>query len=120
MSTLTLIVDQHANEVAGKINIVLGGQGEADFNAKATPEETSRRLHRIAEECGYVVGQLVGYGVTWSLDVHCHGHHYRIFWHRRNGDDPGLLSVFEIIDDRGFPVWTPSQPSLNWRPMMMG
>lgn len=116
-----MIVDQHAKEVSGEINIVLSGQGEADFNSKATPEETASRLRRIAEDCGYLVGSLKQSpcSISSSLDVWCNSRHFRIHWHRRNATDCGLLSVSEIIDDRGFPVWTPWQPTLNWRPMLM-
>lgn len=47
----------HALQLSGARNIVLG-PGEAEVNVKWTPEEASKELHRVAEQCGYMVGRL--------------------------------------------------------------
>jgi hypothetical protein len=45
-------------EIEGKLNIVIGGQGEAEVNTKWTPEHTAEHLHDVAEQCGYLCGRL--------------------------------------------------------------
>jgi len=45
-------------ELDGKRSIVIGGQGEAEVNTLATPQETSEHLHYVAEECGYLCNNL--------------------------------------------------------------
>ena len=45
-------------EIDGKQNIVIGGQGEAEVNTKWTPQETSKHLHYVSEQCGYCTGSL--------------------------------------------------------------
>ena len=45
-------------EMDGVCNIVIGGQGEAEVNTKWTPEETSKHLHYVSEQCGYFTGHL--------------------------------------------------------------
>ncbi len=50
-------------EIEGKVNIVIGGQGEAEVNTKWSPEHTSKHLHYVAEQCGYMCG-----GITHRAD----------------------------------------------------
>lgn len=45
-------------EIDGTVNIVIGGQGEAEVNTKWTPEKTSKHLHYVSEQCGYFTGRL--------------------------------------------------------------
>ncbi len=47
----------HALQASGARNIILG-PGEAEVNAKQTPQEASAQLHDCAEQCGYMVGKL--------------------------------------------------------------
>lgn len=47
----------HDMQASGARNIVLG-PGEAEINAKQTPQEASVQLHDCAEQCGYLVGSL--------------------------------------------------------------
>lgn len=47
----------HALQVSGARSIVLG-PGEAEVNTRSTPQEASASLHHVAEECGYMVGNL--------------------------------------------------------------
>ena len=42
-------------ELLGEMNIVIGGQGEAEVNVKRSYEETLNELHRVACECGYLI-----------------------------------------------------------------
>jgi len=58
-------------EKAGELNIVIGGQGEAEVNVKWTPKETTQHLHRVAEQCGYSCGNLIHKenGLT-TLDIY--------------------------------------------------
>ena len=44
---------QHRLQVEGKRQIVLG-PGEAEVNTNQSPEEASKHLHYVAEECGYM------------------------------------------------------------------
>lgn len=50
--------DIDAAERAGARNIVIGGTGEADFAATDRPDQVSKHLHYVAEQCGYFVGKL--------------------------------------------------------------
>lgn len=43
----------HQLEVAGARNIVIGGSGEAEVNAKWTIKEATKQLHYVSECCGY-------------------------------------------------------------------
>jgi hypothetical protein len=43
----------HEAQLAGKKNIVVGGIGEAEVNANATPAEAAKHLNYTAGECGY-------------------------------------------------------------------
>jgi len=49
----------HALQLKGDRNIVLG-PGEAEVSTKDTPQETSKHLHYVAEQCGYMCGNLAG------------------------------------------------------------
>lgn len=56
-SPMAQIERLHALQVSGARNIVLG-PGEAEVNARQTPQEASAQLHDCAEQCGYMVGRL--------------------------------------------------------------
>lgn len=43
----------HAMEVSGERNIVIGGMGEAEVNAKWTVREAYKQLCHVSECCGY-------------------------------------------------------------------
>lgn len=45
-------------ELTGKRSIVIGGQGEADVSATDKPEDVSKNLHYVSEQCGYCTGRL--------------------------------------------------------------
>lgn len=47
----------HALQLSGARQIVLG-PGEAEVNTRQSPEEASKHLHHVADECGYMVGRL--------------------------------------------------------------
>lgn len=94
----------HRAEVLGYRNIVIGGQGEADFCSKAVPEAVAKLLHRVAEECGYLVGRLVQQGQDKRLKVHAHGC-YVIHWH----DD----QLVRITTDEGRDCWRFDNPGLR-------
>ena len=69
----------HLMQLSGERSIVIGGQGEAEVNVKQTPEECSKHLHYVAEECGYFIGRLKHDGDETSLEVCNHGQ-YRVIW----------------------------------------
>ncbi len=71
--------DLQAAQTAGARNIVIGGQGEADFSATTDPHDVARHLHSIACECGYIVGTLVHSATGCSLVVCANGVH-RVEW----------------------------------------
>lgn len=50
--------EEHAAQLSGARNIVIGGQGEAEVNVKRTPQQAAKHLHYVAGECGYSVGPL--------------------------------------------------------------
>ena len=60
-------------EKDGKLNIVIGGQGEAEVNTKWTPEETFNILIDVAEQCGYLIMK-EGWSETIKTIVCCLSH----------------------------------------------
>jgi hypothetical protein len=93
----------HAAEIEGTCNIVIGGQGEADFCAIACPESVAKHLHHVARQCGYLCGALVRRDKDEKLTIVTNEGEYSIHWHcgklvkiasKDNdcwrADDPGL------------------------------
>ncbi len=44
---------EHESQLSGVRSIVVGGCGEAEVNATATPAEACKHLNYVANECGY-------------------------------------------------------------------
>lgn len=69
---------------SGECNIVIGGQGEAEVNAKWTPAEAYQHLFRAAEACGYAITK-----GRWEFSVSeielglPHGHFRVIWWNEK-------------------------------------
>lgn len=110
--------DLHAAEIAGVRNIVVGGQGEADFPATWSPEKVSKHLHHVAEQCGYVCGRLNRYGYedergrAASLDIITSEGNFRIRW---NSADE--LVQIDVCDQEGYVVscgWDRNDPDVRW------
>lgn len=53
---------QHAMEVAGERNIVIGGEGEAEVNAKWTVKQAHKHLYEVSCACGYMTSSPVFHG----------------------------------------------------------
>jgi len=77
---LQAMAQSHAREVAGTKHITIGGQGEADILATHTPEETAANLRRVAEQCGYVVGNLIPTENIKQLSISTHDGSFVITW----------------------------------------
>ena len=56
------VQEQINGENTGRINYVIGGQGEAELNLKDSPEDTIANLQNVAEQCGYFVTK----GSSWT------------------------------------------------------
>lgn len=44
---------EHEMQLEGNCSIVIGGSGEAEVNANATPADACKHLNYVANECGY-------------------------------------------------------------------
>ena len=73
----------------GRRNIVIGGQGEAEVNAKDGPDEAARRLRHVAEQCGYLVTRESATAITVSTHDE-----FRLTW-----DSEGLESIQSTTGD---------------------
>jgi hypothetical protein len=69
-------------ELTGRRSIVIGGQGEAEVNAKADPNTEAKNLHYVAEQCGYVTGSLTKEKKdgTRSLFISTSEGYFRLVW----------------------------------------
>ena len=67
-------------EREGRRNIVIGGQGEAEVNVKWTPEQTSKHLHYVAGECGYLCGNLRKRADSVLLRISTHEGLFELEW----------------------------------------
>ncbi len=85
----------HALQVKGDRCILLGS-GEAEVYATQTPQEASKQLHYVAEQCGYLVGRLVPGANEWdyTLDVYKDWGPFRIEWQAGQ-----LVRVWKLSDD---------------------
>ncbi|MAF25277.1 hypothetical protein CL634_06845 [bacterium] len=83
-------------ELAGKQNIVIGGQGEAEVNTRWTPEKTSRQLHYVAGQCGYMCSGLsrLANGKYKSLKIYTSDGYYSLNW-----ENDKLKSIFILNQD---------------------
>lgn len=74
--------DLQLAEQTGRQNIVIGGAGEAEVNAKDSPHQTAKNLHRVAKCCGYSVGRLhhLNGGKQIGISVHTHEGSWRVVW----------------------------------------
>lgn len=96
--------DLHAAEVSGTRNIVIGGQGEADFCATAPVPHVVRHLHYVAGECGYFVEPLQRRGEQQTIAISTHEGRYVIHW------QAGSLDKI-TKDDRD--CWRADNPALR-------
>lgn len=94
----------HAAEVRGTRNIVIGGQGEADFCAVACPESVAKHLHYVAGECGYLCGRLAARGDDQQFTIATHEGEYVIHWHQEK-----LVK----ITTKGRDCWRADAPGLR-------
>ena len=83
-------------ELSGRLNIVIGGQGEAEVNTKWTPEKTSKHLHYVAEQCGYMCARLnpLAGGKYKSLKIYTSEGYYSLNW-----ENDQLKGIFELDCD---------------------
>lgn len=95
----------HAAEVRGSRNIVIGGQGEADFCAIACPESVAKHLHYVAGECGYLCGRLVRRGNAQRLSIITSEGSYVLCW------IDGKLD--RITTESGRECWRADNPGLR-------
>jgi len=87
------------NWLEGKRNIVIGGYGEAEVNTMRTPEETSKQLHSVAEECGYLCRNLRKTDLVAKLFITVHGH-FELEWRRHSTKEPYRLdNIWCIVHD---------------------
>ena len=87
---LSILTHLHDMQLSGKRCITLG-DGEADIYATSSPEETSKHLHYVACECGYICHQLQkdAFGNT-TLRLDKDGGPYQMLW-----KDGVLMRVLE-------------------------
>lgn len=96
----------HAAEVRGTRNIVIGGQGEADFCAVACPESVAKHLHYVAGECGYLCGRLSGLdNGAQRLTISTHEGTYTVHWHAGK--------LVKITTEDGRDCWRSDDPALR-------
>ncbi len=95
----------HAAEVRGTRNIVIGGQGEADFCATACPDSVVKHLHYVAGECGYWVGRLVNRGDEQRVTIGTHEGTFIVQW------NSGKLT--KISTEEGRDCWRADDPALR-------
>lgn len=70
----------HAAEISGRYNIVIGGQGEAEFCSTNSPDSVARHLRRVAMECGYLVGRLLSGKSGTTLTISTRDGEFTITW----------------------------------------
>lgn len=75
-------------ELEGKRSIVIGGQGEAEVNAKTDPHETAKNLHYVAECCGYMTGNLIHKDDLYTQKISTSEGTFTLVW-----DDTGLVCI---------------------------
>jgi hypothetical protein len=98
-------------EIDGTRNIVIGGQGEAECNTRWTPKETSKHLHRVAEQCGYMCEGLVSNSVIRkiSLRIYTSESYFQINWDN-SGEKPTMEKIFDVNNpDKGW-SWNNKNP----------
>lgn len=100
-------------EIDGKRNIVIGGQGEAEVNTKWTPQETSKHLHYVSEQCGYVTGHL-SFNKDDSkigLKIFTSEGEFRLVWSGTNTSIslPKLLYIENLRNPKGW-AWKNENP----------
>lgn len=88
-----------AAERAGHRNIVIGGQGEADFCALSTPEEVSKHLHYVAEDCGYFCYNLRRDSGCAKLKIITSEGCFLVTWDKSDT----LEAIFKVPHDDGNP-----------------
>jgi len=113
-------------EKAGRCQIVIGNQGEAEVNAKDSPRQTSKHLHYVAEQCGYMCGWLhrVFEGKQIGLNIYTTEGQFWIYWDTTDPDEPGKLShINRVVTDRNgenerevqsWPTPTPENWEVLW------
>ena len=100
-------------EIDGKQNIVIGGQGEAEVNTKWTPQETSKHLHYVSEQCGYVTGSLHVFDddTKISLKIYTTEGQFRLVWSGTGISHllTRLLYIENLTDPNGW-CWSNKNP----------
>lgn len=76
-------------ELQGKRNIVIGHQGEAEVNVKSDPKATTKHLHYVSEQCGYMTRNLIHHkDGTHSVKITTTEGIFRLVW-----DSESLLAI---------------------------
>jgi len=70
---------EHERQVSGERNIVVGGQGEAEVNARWTVKEAYEHLVRVSSECGYLTSAPKFDADEACIRIFCHGEWF-LFW----------------------------------------
>ena len=100
-------------EIEGKRNIVIGGQGEAEVNTKWTPQETSKHLHYVSEQCGYMTGTLHHFDndTKIGLTIYTTESQFRLVWSGTGISHlPARLLYIENLNDADGWNWVNRNP----------
>jgi len=131
---------EHERQVSGERNIVIGGQGEAEVNARWTVKEAYEHLVHVSSECGYLTSAPKFDADEACIRIICHSEWF-LFWkagafdriEERSGRchwsrHPDFLKVKyrkESLEGYGFPrgaqhsgscacIPKPAQPGSAW------
>ena len=85
----------------GRRNIVIGGSGEAEVNMLWSPSRTSKHLHSISEQCGYMTGRLKSAeaDTAVSLEICTSAGWFRIYWDTTNRNEGGKLYRIDRLNN---------------------
>jgi len=93
-------------EKQGKLNIVIGGMGEAEVNTRWTPETTLETLINVAEQCGYYVYQGIWCDNEKQIEVMNHEGHFRVVFTPSNDKQFKLNRIEKITrNDEAIVIW---------------
>lgn len=101
----------HAAQLEGRVNIVIGGSGEADFCATNDPASVTKHLHYVASECGYTVGRLTNDKTHQTLYIATQEGQFRIEWEDRQLQ---RISVLKNDDSVSHVGWDRNDPGAQW------
>lgn len=94
--------DLQKAEINGERNIVIGGQGEAEVDTKQTPQQASKHLHYVAEQCGYYVGRLCESDGVIKLQITTSEGVFSILWRLESG----VAKLWKILPLEGTSEWS--------------